>query len=322
MDIVFYDLELNKIHTLPPSSKNVGYISMNTTTEFQGDGSFQLLFWDTELESIIKSHPEGLIVKYGEFEGFSTDYQFKTTEKRLYGKHLNGLLYKAVIPKTDGALQGNVQMLVKNLINTYYSWLDFAESSEDFETVTFWRNTYKQGNSFIPDLAARGHAGYKIYLDLENKKYKFTLIKSKTNPIMLSEKNLNAYDFQEDFDSKNVAYGGWYEKEQDNGDPVWTYIQADTKSGIYKQDIVLSAKTEGEAISELKKRIADYEISLNTKNIKYGEDYILGDKVRVLHGGNTFTKTITAINIWHEKNQYNEQPVLGELKEVESDEQQ
>ena len=326
MDITFYDLELNKLHVLPASSKNVGYISMNCTIDFNGDGSFQLLFWDKELEALIAKHKEGLIIKYGDFEGFSTDYQFTRTEKRLYGMHLNGLLYKSVIPNTDGALAGNLETLVYEIINQYYSWLTTAETVGGFEDVTFWRNTYKQGNSYISDLVSRGHAGYKIYIDFQNKRFIFKLLKSGTNQLMLSENNLNAYEFQEDFDSKNAAYGGWYQQEQPDDadgnsvDPVWTYISSDsTKTGIYKQDVVLSAKTDSEARNELAEHVAVYTLSAKTRNIKYGEDYKLGDKVRVQKDGITVQKTVTSINIWHEGNEYNEQPILGELKEALSD---
>lgn len=327
MDIYFYDLDLNLLHILPASSRDIGYISMNAKIEFQGDGSFELSFWDNVLIDVIKAHPEGVILQWGEFEGISTDYQFTASKKTLYGKHLNGLLVKSAIVPTDGAISGNVETLVYQKINENYSWLDTAEVKGGFENVIFWRNTCKKGNEFISDLCARGHTGYKIYLDIPNKKYIFEILKSTDNPLVLSESNLNAYAVQEDFDGKNIAFGGYYKKQQiedENGnrpDPVWTYISVDdSKTGIYKQDIVLSAETENEAISELKKCKAEYTATLKTKNIQYGIDYKLGDRVRFQQNGKTSYKTITAIELWHEKTSHGEQPVLGELKEVQSDE--
>lgn len=323
MDIQFFDYEFDKVHILPASSQDIGYVSMNTTTEFNGNGSFELLFFDPELEAVIRGHPEGLLIKWGDFEGFLTDYQFKSNESRIYGMHLNGLLHKEVIPKTDGALQGNVETLAYDKITSNFTWINKAAVKGGFEDITFWRNTYKYGDDFMQDLIARGHAGYRIYLDFTEKKPVFEMLKSEANPLMLSVSNLNAYDIQEDYDNKTVGYGGWYqhEPEGEETEGAWSYIVKDsTKTGLYKQDVILSGKTEGEATNELAEYKPTYEVSLSTKNIAYGVDYKLGDKVRVQKNGDTTTKTVIAINRWHEDMEYNEQPILGELKEVEENE--
>ena len=74
MDINFYDFNLNKIHILPTSSQSIGYVSMNAKIEFNDNGSLQISFWDDDLQKKLTQHPEGLIVKWGIFEGFTTGY--------------------------------------------------------------------------------------------------------------------------------------------------------------------------------------------------------------------------------------------------------
>lgn len=324
MDIYFYDFELNCIYVLPASSKAKGYISANAQQDFNGDGSFEIVFYDKELRNIIKNYPDGLIIKWGIFEGLITDRQFKGTQWRIFGIHLNGILHKSVIPGADEELTGNLKTLVRNKINTYFSWLIWTEPEENFPDVTFLRKDYVYGNNYIQDLISRGQAGYRIYI--KDKKLCFQLLKSNDNPLMLSTANLNAYDFQEDYNGKNIAYGGWYKQEQpadtdgNNVDPVWTYISADsTKTGLFMQDVILNATTEAEAAEELREYKAEHTLACTTRNISYGTDYRLGDKVRVFNGGICVQKTVMSIKIWHEENTFNEQPILGDYKEALSD---
>lgn len=324
MDILFYDFKLNRLHTLPSSSESVGYVSMNCKIEFNGSGSLQLLFWDKELEGLVRTHPEGLIVKYGDFEGFTTGYQFEDVNKRLYGMHLNGLLHKQVIPIAD--LSGDLETVMYGIVTDNYPWLNTFQAVGGFETVAYKTDTYTQGDTFISDLAAVGHAGCSVYIDWESKRFLFKLLKSEENSLKLSENNLNAYELKENYDGKNIAFGGWYKQEQPEGsdgskpEPIWTYVSTQEKEGLYKQDVILSAANEADALKELGECVADYRLTLKTKNIKFGVDYKLGDKLKVQRGTETIPKTVTGIEIWHEKNEYNEQPILGELKEVETSE--
>ena len=90
-DIFFYDLDLNRLHTLPPSGSKSGYIMVNTRQEFRGDGSAQINFWSDDLCNIIRAHPEGVIFRIGKFEGVITDYNFKKDEKTLESCYLSSL---------------------------------------------------------------------------------------------------------------------------------------------------------------------------------------------------------------------------------------
>ena len=234
--------------------------------------------------------------------------------------HLNGLLFKKVIPK--GEYSGDIQAVSKNVIEQHFDWLNFYNNNN----LANYQVEYKldkpmQGNKFFKDFLTLKNMGFNIWMDWKQKKFMFKLLKSVQNPLRLSEDNLNAYEFSENFDSKNVAFGGWYEKEPPEDDKeaeaVWTYIESNSKTGIYKQDVVLSAKNEIEAIEELKKHIADYSLKFKTRNVKYNIDYKIGDIVKVLTDNKTVKKKVTGVEIWHEKNEYNEQPILSEVADDE-----
>lgn len=318
MDIIFYDFELNKLFILPPSSKNIGYISMNTKKEFNGDGKFELVFYAPELAEIIKGHPEGVLFVWDDFNGIVTDWQFGK-EFRLFGMSLNGILHKEVIPPTP-AITENCAKIAQSTRSTYFKNLlgwSLIHSSQHNE-VTFETTEYKYGNDYMQSLLALDGAGYEIIIDFDKKWLHLNILPSEENPIMLSVGNLNIYDLQEDFNNKTVAYGGYYQKEalegEDEGE--WVYIASDsTKTGLYKQDIILKAKTEEEAKAELKGYIAEHTLTGKTKNIKYGVDYALGDKVRVMQDGVTVWKKVTAISKWYEGSTYNEEPTLSEIEE-------
>ena len=90
--------------------------------------------------------------------------------------------------------------------------------------------------------------------------------------MIISENNLNAYDFEVVYNNKELAFGGWYcEKQPDDKDgnkveSIWKYITTDeSKSGIYKIDTVLSAETQTEALNELAKQKQKHEISTKTR---------------------------------------------------------
>ena len=312
MDIYFYDFDLNLVFVLPVSSQNNGYISMNCKIEFNGDGSVQLLFWDRELERLVSRHPEGLIIKWGQFEGFTTGYQFEDVNKRIYGMHLNGLLYKSVIMPSE--YNGKVNEIAADVISKYYTWLNVKQSEGDFTDITYKLDKPMQGNKFFTEISGQAECGYRTYIDWENKKYMFELLEIRDNPIRLSEDNLNAYEFKVNYDGKNIAFGGWYQyeppKDDDTSEKEWRYIESEKKVEIYKQDVILSAKNEQDALTELKKKTADSQTTCKTRNIKYNTDYKLGDRLKVLKDNDVTEKIVFTVNLWHEKNEYKEEPVL------------
>ena len=317
-DVRFYDFDFNLLYILPAFSADTGYISVNTKQELNNSGAFEMLFADNELKSIIEKNIDNLIVTWEDFQGFLTSYRWNN-QLRVTGMHLNGLLHRAVMPKTKAELKGDVETLVRSAITNNIPWLELEDVIGFEKEVKYSLDKYQKADEYIQNILKLDNAGYQIKADIKNKKFLFHFIKPKENTLMLSESNLNAYDFDVTYINKELSYGGWYEKEQEKDedgnrpDPIWTYITLDdTKSNIYKIDTVLSSKTETEALNELKSLKSKYEITAKTKNIKYLKDYEIGDVLRVQNNGITSKKIISGISKWNEKS-YGEEPILTEV---------
>ena len=318
-DIYFYDFDFNLLHILPQHGAVVGYSSINATIELNNSGSVELVFYDDDLKSIIQNNPDNIIVIWRDFQGFLTSYKFIEKENRLFGMNLNGLLHRAVIPplseKTDTA---------ENIARTAMSsidWLTLGEKNGNTSSVTYETSKYLTADKFIQDLFTLDNSGYRIRADIPNKEFVFEVIPNTENRLVISENNLNAYEFETSYNNKELAFGGWYnEKQPDDADgnavdSIWKYVAVDnTKNGIYKIDTVLSAETKTEAINELKKLKSKYEITTKTRNIEHNIDYVLGDVVRVQKDSMTTKKLVSGINMWKEVS-YNEEPILKEFEE-------
>lgn len=311
MDVRFYTLDFSELHILPEQSKDIGYISMDAEIEFCGTGTFQLVFHDNETVKFIKKHPEGLLIDWGDFQGYFTDYQFAEKKKWIFGSHINALLHKFVIP--NQSISGDLQSAVQSLIAKYTPFT-FVENAEGFGDITFSTEKYQNLDTFLIALATEAGIGYRVYI--KNRVIYFELRKANRNPLMLSKNNRNVYEAQEDFSNKTAAYGGWYQKtKEDDGteaEPVWVYISSADKTGIYKQDVVLNAASPSEAKKELAGYVAIFDTDCKTRNITYGVDYNLGDIVRYQSESATVLKQVSKISLWHEKSTYHEEPTLTE----------
>ena len=305
-DIYFYDLDFNLLYILPNFGVDRGYISVNTKEEFNGSGSVEIVFIDDELKAIVRQYRDDLMVVWKDFRGFITSYQFNK-QCRLTGMSLNGLLHRSVIPQTVTELTGDVETLARSALANV-PWLTLGEITGFTNIVKYSTDTYLTADTYIQELLVKDGAGYDIAADFENKNFIFTVLKAAENPLVISEGNLNAYNPVETYINKELAYGGWYKDSEEE----WHYLNPDEKTGIYKIDTVLSSETEEEALEELKDFKAKSELTVETKTLKHGEDYKLGDIVRVQHDGLTVQKKITAFEMWADKGS-GEQPILEEV---------
>ena len=319
-DVRFYDFDFNLLYILPASAEKTGYISMNAQKEFNGNGSLELVFCDEELKKIIDTHKDVLLISWDNFQGFITGHRWDT-RYRVTGKHLNGLLKRAVIKKTTTELNGDVETLAREAIENNVAWLTFGEECGTVKKVKYSTDKYLKANEYIQNLLRLDKAGYEIKADFINKKYIFSCIKSKENPIILSEENLNAYEFETTYTNSDLAFSGWYEKEQpedsegNKPDPVWTYITLDeTKKGIHNIVDILSATNETDAINELKNKKSLYEIAVQTRGLKCGVDYRVGDIIRVQNDGIITKKLVSGVSMWSEQG-YGEEPILTEMED-------
>ncbi|MBQ8587977.1 MAG: hypothetical protein IJ454_01150 [Clostridia bacterium] len=288
---------------------------MNGTIDNCDTGSFELVFRDEELEEFARAHPEGLLVKWGHFEGYFTDFQFKEKEKRLFGSHINALIHKAVFPPQSITTQ-TVEAAVQSLINTYAPWLVF-DAAGYTDKIEFATETYMHGDKFLKEYLGKLKWGYRIYMD--GSKLHFKLIKPALNPLMFSIGNRNIYEISEDFSCKNAAFGGWYRKtEEDDGTKLeeeqWLYITTEEKEGIYKSDTVLSAHSPQAALDELMAKKIEHTHLAKTRNVEYNTDYTLGQIIR-LKSKETTKKQVQSIDFWLEGDTYHEEPVFAEWEE-------
>ena len=333
MDIRFYDFEFNILYILPSFSKDIGYTSCNTVREFNGPGSFEIVFVSDELKDIVEKHKNDLFITWGDFQGILTGYQWNDRDKSasIFGFHMNCLLERRIITEEfdeetgNKVLSGYITKLTKTFINKYYDFLEWKEVSVFGDSIDYEPESYASGNTIIQNLLSKGKAGYLIYADIPNKKYTFQVLEPKENPIMFSISNLNAYDIVESYDNKSYGTGGWYKEEREETTTdsegktetktieEWKYYnKISAVSGIYKKEILLSSDSEEKATTEFDSKIPFNQVSLNTRNVKYGEDYALGDIVRCQTKNVAVKKQITSINRWYEK-ELGEKPILSEV---------
>lgn len=315
MDITFWSLDFAERKILPASSKDNGYTSMNAVIEFNGNGSFELVFYDKEIEAFAEAHPEGILISWGKFYGYATDLQFKEKEKKIFGSHLNAILHKAVFPTYNGS--GDAIKVLTNIFATYAPWMTIKDTSQTAE-ITYNSEKYLNGDTFIQNYLATSDMGYEI--TIANKQLYIELLKPKNNPLILSGSNRNVYEMQLDFSLKNNAFGGWYKKTEENDgtkldDEEWIYISTSDKDGIYVQDVVLNANSPANATEELKQHKINRELLCKTRNVEFKVDYNIGDIVRVQRNGIEQKKQITSVDLWYEGSSYHQEPTLTEWEE-------
>ena len=319
MDITFYSLDFAERHILPSSSRENGYISMTGVKEFRGNGSFQLSFNDDIIKTFVKAHPEGYFIKWGRFEGYALDFQFIDAESKsyiIYGSHLNGLLNNVMFPPQNITAK-TVNSVMSSLIAENVPWLIY-DTFEGDVSVEYVTDKYIEADRFIEEYFGEAKLGYQVYI--KDKTLHFKILPSTTNPLVLSKGNRNVYEIQEDFSNKDTAHGGWYKKtEEDDGTKLeneqWVYITSEAKEGIYKRDILLSATSPGAARNELAEHKNKHTTVCKTKNVTYGEDYNLGDVVRLQIDDKTIKKQVSSVDMWYEGAAYHEEPLLTDWEE-------
>lgn len=313
-DIRFYDFDFNLLYILPQSADKSGYTAVNATIEFSDFGNIEITFYDNELKSIIRNKRDKIIVIWRDFQGYITSYMFTETTNKLFGKHLNGLLKRVVIPTiTASSSAKEAGYILNNSVLSEISWLN-AETgiAGKGEKITYSTEKYMTADKAVKEINELSKSGYMIKADIKSKTFTYCFLPRADNSLMLSVSNLNIYEPELTYKNTDMAFGGWYEKKTDDTS-TWTYITNDsTKTGIYKIDTVLSAETEEEAQKELNKCISDYEIAAKTKTLEHGTDYNIGDIVRVQIDGVTEKRLVSGINMWNEQS-YGEEPILTEI---------
>ena len=278
------------------------------------------MFYDEELKKIIEKYTDNIFINCEGFQGFVTGYRWDAV-CRVTGMHLNGLLHRSIIPQMTEEYTGDAETLARQAVSENILWLNLGEVKGFSKQINYTTEKPLNADKYIQNLLALNTAGYEITADIINKQFVFSCIKPIENTMVLSEGNKNAYNIEETYNNKELAYSGWFQKEQpedsegNKPEPVWTYITLDDKkTGIHNIICVLNAKNETEALNELKTKKPTYEMLAVTRNIKHNIDYHIGDIVRVQNKGVTVKKIISGVNIWNEHGN-GEEPILTTWEE-------
>ncbi len=309
-DIRFYDFQFNLLYILPPSK----YTAVNASIQFADTGTIEITFFDSDLKRIVVSHGDDLLMIWNDFQGYITSYMFTETVNKIFGKHLNGLLQRAVIPSFEETESRKAGYILNQYVISQIPWLEPQAGLNNIGNAidAYSVEKYSQADKIVQEITEQAKSGYLIKADIPNKKFIFNYLDRTENNLMLSVGNLNIYEPELKYQNADLAFGGWYEKKNDDDTTAWTYISNAAKTGVYKIDVVLSADNEPDAKKELNEHIAEYEINAKTKTLFHSVDYNIGDVIRIQIDGVTEKRLISGVNLWNEQS-YGEEPTLTEI---------
>lgn len=342
-DLRIYDFEFNLLHIEPRR------ISDNWTIQYNDIGTYEGHFsLESEVVNIVLQN-EFLVVVQGKKQAIITGSQAGESEFIVYGKTVNLLLSRRVtLPFNTYDME--IEKKAEDLARWAVSQA-FIEGEEIDRVSNFvlgeasgisgdtedeiWRTTAHQTSDIVKDILSRVDAGHRVIFDFVNKKWVFETYKGKTLQITIAESERNAYGTSYTVNYLNEADAGYYEHaiekepseeetEEDTTEDAttetvreteWLRLEKeDARTGIYRTVSLLSGSNESEAKSSLAEKVATREFKAAVKHLAFGEDYNLGDvlRVRIEKGpfAETVKKRVTGINIWYEANNIGEEPIL------------
>lgn len=320
-DIRLYDFEFNLLHI------EHRIISANWTLKYNGIGSFEGHFDpDSAIVAIALNNPY-IVAVQGDYQAIITSKQISKTDFVLYGKTVNWILSRRVMPNF---VSGDFESLkitdeaVKIASEAFDDVDNFEIGSvpDCAEESYFWRNTYNPTSEVIADCLDNAALGHNVVFDVKGKRWVFNILQGEEKPLIISAVNRNAYETEYAEDLQEYYTEGWYEKAQsadEDGnvpDSEWVRIAKDDKSGIYRWECVLNDDEESDARASLKKKAWDKEITTQTRSLICGRDYELGDifRVQIIRGKykKTEKKRVTGVSAWFENNNIGEEPIFEE----------
>jgi len=320
-DIRLYDYEFNLIHI----EHNI--ISVNMTLKYNGIGNFEAHFpISSNITEKAINEPYLIAVMGDDLQAVITGKQASADELVLYGKSVNWILSRRVTQKfttyNNPGMTKNYELLAREIVKNAFSDIDNFVLSDvcgiEYEH-DFWRNTANQTSDVVIDLLDNIGCGHSVYYDRINKKWIFTIYEGKENNIVISESNMNAYNSRYIEDLQNYYSSGFYEKiSSESDESEWIEIVKDgDKEGIYRWEGVLYGTSLSEGKKSLNNKKWEKVIKMQTRNLKYGEDYKLGDIIRIqIELGNfkkTVSKRVSGVEIWYENNNFGEEPVFSNV---------
>lgn len=334
-DIRIYDWDLNLLHIQHDITSD------NWTLYYNDIGTCELHFPISGkiVEKIGGSRR--LLVIQGDKQAVVTGIEH-TTEFVLYGRTLNWFLSKRSVPSFKSSelvpRPRNAETMARWVFEKSYISNETTAANdpdfilgelaglEDSPDYNFWRNTRNTSSDVIKEALDAAGAGHRLQIDLQAKKWVFSVMLGQERPLLLSEGNKNAYDMSYSSDILDLSTCGWYEYTPDTEEEAteetettWEYIEAENpQEGRYRMEAVLSGSNLSEAQSALAKLKEKNELQAKTRRLVYGTDYSLGDIFRTQYkrGGFSYTgrRRITGVNIWHGHSDSGEQPIMEDVE--------
>lgn len=313
-DIKFYDFDFNLLYVLPPSSENGGYISINVTAEYNGNGSLEIEFYNDELKSIIEQNRDNVFVVWKEFQGFITSYMWLEKKYRVFGMSLNGLLHRGTFYNVKQAwADRNVENFALAMLSLSVTWMKRITTGNFTKIVSYSRDKMDYLDIVVQEVLDLDNAGYKVYADFTNKQFVFKCIKYNENGLIISSSNLNGQGFKTTYDNKELAFSGYFLSETD-GKPYYVMLDRSKEGTVKNIAIPLEATTESTARLELRRKKAEHTLEAELCNLKYGQDYFLGDKIKIQEDHTTVIKVVTGVIMSQEKT-YREEPKFSDVED-------
>lgn len=299
--LLFYNFDFEPI-CAEPKVKSVSW-----TLYYNGVGSFEAHFPLSSELTVITAENRYIVVRDGEKSAIITGREVRD-ELVLYGRTPNWLLEKRIAPKTE-SITAEAGVICNNLVSDAFSDVTGFEVTEPphSEEITVARTDFLTVSDAVITYLSEAELGHKLDFDTRNAVWVFSVIKGQEVPLLISESNKNAYDTTVCEDILDLADSGYYGEDG--------YIEGEN-SGIYRWETALSGESEEEAASELKTKCVNSEVLLKLKGLKFGEDYGLGDilKIQINKGKWRITKrkTISGVRIYMKDGMAEEVPILTE----------
>lgn len=326
-DIRIYDTDFN---LLLIESK---VISSNWSVYFNSVGTFEIhTFADSEAAEVILNNLDLSknkipVIVQGDLQGIVTGIRL-AEDFTIYGKTCNWLLSRKIVPKfksSDNTTVCNPEDIARTLVsNAFAEQSNFVLGEKvGLQNIeNFWRNTYNPLSEVLQDVLSTQNAGHKVFFDIKNKQWVFNIYPANYSTAILSEANNNAFNSEYTYNINDYYSACWYEQEQEfvEGefpDPVWTRLIKDEKTGIFCLECIAAATIESEAKSYIDTKKEKQEIVTEVCGLNAGEDYTLGDILRVqFRRGNilrTDYKQISGMNIGWEEEKETRQVILKNI---------
>ena len=326
-DIRIYDTDFNLLKI------ENDVISSNWTVYFNGVGTFEIhTLTDTGLAEIIIDNMDLQnnkipLVAQGDLQGVVTGVRLGE-DFAIYGRTCNWFLSRKVVPEfksSDLPVTCNPEEIARYIVANAFSdqknfTLDEKVGLEDIDN--FWRNTYNPLSQVVQEVLLVQNAGHRLSFNPSAKKWIFSVIPPKQSNVILSESNKNAFNTEYTYSIDGYCSACWYEQEQpftdgEFPDPVWTRFVKDEKTGIFSSECVSWATVESEAESHIKEKTVKSEIVTDVCGLKFGEDFNLGDILRVqfVNGRikRTEKKQISGVSLGWEEGLESRQVILNNI---------